>query len=380
MDRRYPFIRRRVRRARLQQRVAAALMLGIAGSTLGFALMGEPDPVAAGITPAPTLLALASAPVQAVPGKVAPRRIYPYSIVPGGAATRTELARVIRTDKVVAAHYASFDVDKARPVTVTRARAVHVSYRKGDKVYWTAKKIMLAEGETLLSDGSNEMRARCANRISDLAQFPVEADGPGAEVLDTVFEEGVEAEFAFAPVGGAGPHEEAYVERGNVSGMQRTLDGDMGDMGNMPHDRSFWRVPVDPPPYPATTAPVFVAAPTAATLPAGTPEAPAGLIGGTGSPLPPGAQLPPGGQPPATGGGSDVVDPVPRDAGAKPGPFIPEPRFDPPAPTPRKVEVTPAVGEVLEPPAPLLFITALAGIAFSRRRSRATREAPATPP
>jgi hypothetical protein len=118
------------------------------------------------------------------------RRVYRHSVVPGGVADRAELMRVIRTDKVVAHHYAAFRADQAGVVGVARPRAVHVSYRKGDKVYWTAKKVMLAEGETLLSDGQSEIRTRCGNRISDVAQLPVEADAPTEEELDGSVEEG----------------------------------------------------------------------------------------------------------------------------------------------------------------------------------------------
>jgi hypothetical protein len=117
------------------------------------------------------------------------RRVYPYSIIPGGVSDRAELVRMVASDKVVARHYASLDVNNVRELTVTRPRAVYVSYRKGDKVYWTAKKLMLAEGETLLSDGSSEVRTRCGNRISDVPQLPVETRGPTPEELDTAVEE-----------------------------------------------------------------------------------------------------------------------------------------------------------------------------------------------
>lgn len=114
----------------------------------------------------------------------AARRIYPYSIVPGGVATRADLEQRVKTDAVVASHYASFDIAKTRAVTVTKARAVHVSYRKGDKVYWTKNKVMLAEGETLLSDGTHQLRGRCGNRISDTAMLPVAMGEPTAAELD----------------------------------------------------------------------------------------------------------------------------------------------------------------------------------------------------
>lgn len=134
-----------------------------------------------GANPAAVATPVASAPA----GQGAARRIYPFSIIPGGVADRHELARVIRTDRVVAAHYADFDVANARAVTVTAPRAVYVSYRKGNQVYWTRKKLMLAPGETLFTDGRNEMRARCANRISDVPMYPVEAHGPTESELDS---------------------------------------------------------------------------------------------------------------------------------------------------------------------------------------------------
>ncbi|RZL30045.1 MAG: hypothetical protein EOP35_24510, partial [Rubrivivax sp.] len=118
-----------------------------------------------------------------------PRRIYPYSIVAGGVSGRAELAHVIQTDKVVAAHYASFAVAKAHPVTVAKARAVYVSYRKGDQVFWTAKKVRLAEGETLLTDGKSEIRGRCGNRISEVAMLPVEAGAPSEDELDAAVDD-----------------------------------------------------------------------------------------------------------------------------------------------------------------------------------------------
>ena len=118
----------------------------------------------------------------------------------------------------VAAHYASFDVDKAVKMTVSKPRAVYVSYRKGDQVYWTARKLMLAEGETLLTDGRNEMRARCANRISDVPQLPVELNAPSAEELDSIV--GVSMDL-----GGLGLDDPAYSATGSINGLGLALAG-----------------------------------------------------------------------------------------------------------------------------------------------------------
>jgi len=190
MDRSYPYSRRLTRRTQLQKRLAAVAAMGVAGCAVLYALTA-PSPAA---TPADlpsalvTTSASTSAPEQAL--TASPRRVYPYSIVPGGVSNARELGRVIREDKVVAAHYAEFDMSRAHEKTVATPRAVHVSYRKGDKVYWTAKKVMLAEGETLLSDGTHEARARCANQISDTPRLPVEAHGPSAEELDSSVADG----------------------------------------------------------------------------------------------------------------------------------------------------------------------------------------------
>lgn len=116
------------------------------------------------------------------------RPVYLHSVVPGGVADVAELKHVVRRDSVVAQHYAAFDLEKGQSKLIQKARSVYVSYRKGDKIYWTKHKVKLVPGETILSDGSLEARARCANRISDTPQFPVELKGPTTEELDTVTE------------------------------------------------------------------------------------------------------------------------------------------------------------------------------------------------
>ena len=113
------------------------------------------------------------------------RVMYPYSVIPGGAQNGSELASEINRDPVVAAHYSSFNVAKARAVAVRNESLVHVSYRINNKVFWTAKKVKLAQGERLITDGQNLARSRCGNRVSVLAQAPTSPDEPPAEVLDT---------------------------------------------------------------------------------------------------------------------------------------------------------------------------------------------------
>lgn len=176
--------------ARLKKRLIGAAFFAAAVGVIVLGLLVEPEKAIAAradwAEPARYVQSAPSAPMKAVVAPAATRRVYPYSIIPGGVADREELARVIKTDKVVADHYASFGVDRAFNMTVAKPRAVYVSYRKDDKVYWTSKKLMLVKGEILLSDGQNEMRARCANRISDTPMLPVEMSEPSAEELDAV--------------------------------------------------------------------------------------------------------------------------------------------------------------------------------------------------
>jgi hypothetical protein len=112
--------------------------------------------------------------------------VYPYSIIPGGVLSAAELRSAVAHDSVVAAHYAAFDLAKARVFRLQEARAVYVSYRRGDDVFWTSKKLRLAVGETLITDGQHTSRTRCGNQISDVPRTPISlVDDPLPQTLDT---------------------------------------------------------------------------------------------------------------------------------------------------------------------------------------------------
>jgi len=114
------------------------------------------------------------------------RPVYPYSIIPGGVLSVAELRSAVANDSVVAAHYAAFDLAKARVFQLQEARAVYVSYRRGDDVFWTSKKLRLAVGETLITDGQHTSRTRCGNQISDIPRTPISlVDDPLPQTLDT---------------------------------------------------------------------------------------------------------------------------------------------------------------------------------------------------
>jgi hypothetical protein len=94
------------------------------------------------------------------------RPVYLYSIIPGGIQSAEELQHVVEHDPVAAQHFRGFDYQRARLVEVAQKQSMYVSYRIGDKVYWTRKKVSLRPGETLISDGKIVARTRCGNRVA----------------------------------------------------------------------------------------------------------------------------------------------------------------------------------------------------------------------
>ena len=116
----------------------------------------------------------------------APRRVYPFSVIRGGAYSREELLRALESDPVTESHYQAFQRGHLRAVRSTIAKPVYVSYRKDNRIFWTSHPIRLHEGETLLTDGNSYARARCGTRISLVRQAPVAQAEPAPGVLDTV--------------------------------------------------------------------------------------------------------------------------------------------------------------------------------------------------
>ena len=112
------------------------------------------------------------------------RPVYPYSIVAGGVEDARELKWVAEHDPVVAAHYAGFDYDRARVVRLELAKTVYLSYRIGNHVYWTRRRVTLRKGEKLITDGKMTGRTRCANRVEEVPQQAASAAEPPAARFD----------------------------------------------------------------------------------------------------------------------------------------------------------------------------------------------------
>jgi hypothetical protein len=112
------------------------------------------------------------------------RRVYPYSVIPGGVQDANDLREMAARDYVVARHFAAFEYRRARLIRARAARAVYMSYRVRNRIFWTHKKVLLPAGDLLLTDGKITARARCGNQIADAEQAEVAPDEPSEDVLN----------------------------------------------------------------------------------------------------------------------------------------------------------------------------------------------------
>jgi hypothetical protein len=145
-----------------------------------------PEP--AGIWNAGTSTPLVAGPVNfsaTLRGPLGRRRLYPYSVIPRGVQSNRELKKAMANDPVVAAHYAGFKVARTHLVRLNHDRAAYVSYRIGNVVFWTKRRVIIPAGESLLTDGESTARSRCGNRLSVSPEAPVSPDEPAATLLET---------------------------------------------------------------------------------------------------------------------------------------------------------------------------------------------------
>jgi len=122
--------------------------------------------------------------VPAVEPVSSPRQVYPYSVVSGGVHSTEEFAAARNVDPVVARHYADVAPGTLRAERVAAPRLAYMSYRVGDQIYWTKHRMMLHEGEQILTDGDTTIRGQCGNRLSDTPMVPTSGQEPLADVFD----------------------------------------------------------------------------------------------------------------------------------------------------------------------------------------------------
>ena len=285
----------------------------------------------------PTLLIVA----PAAQPNLAP--VYRHSVIPGGVRHSSELASALAQDQYARAHFVSFNAAKAYLVHAKAPRMVHVSYRMGENIYWTKKKVRIPAGEALLTDGQSLVRARCGNRISDTAQPIVSDQEPAPEVLDMVIApnaalEGARQSTSSAgrrngPLGGASNGPETFA---SASGAPRPGSPSTGapSAGGLP--------PLAGAPMPGTFFPPAVE-PKPGPFPAPTVEPKPGVVPPPIDAPKPGPVPPPGNTP------DPVIFPPPTD-----GPFPPPVTVLPPALTPPVTDLppplTPPVTDLPPPP------------------------------
>jgi hypothetical protein len=115
----------------------------------------------------------------------ASRPVYRHSVVPGGVYSFEEVIQRAESDPIVRVHYGPAIANApVHLAAASRPRRVYMSYRIGDRIYWTRNRTPLNAGETTLTIGDIEIRARCGNRISDTEMAPVAADEPDGVEFD----------------------------------------------------------------------------------------------------------------------------------------------------------------------------------------------------
>lgn len=175
------------------------------------------------------------------------RPVYPYSVVPGGVEDAKELKWVAEHDPVVAAHYAGFDYERAHIVQLTLAQTVHVSYRIGNKIYWTRRRIKLKKGEKLLTDGRITARTRCANRVEETPQQAAAPNEPAAEKFEDPIGSGVGTAMQSPPAS----FNSAFLSHPEMPGL-----GAPGPLTLYNPLEGGTFVPLSPPPLPALCSPL----------------------------------------------------------------------------------------------------------------------------
>jgi hypothetical protein len=101
-----------------------------------------------------------------------PRPVFRHSIIPGGAYTRSELQQAALRNPEIADHYRNVPIERMVPAKLSRDGEYYVSYKKDGAVYWTSYKLRLPQGEPVMTDGAETIRARCGNRLSEVPQHP----------------------------------------------------------------------------------------------------------------------------------------------------------------------------------------------------------------
>jgi len=101
-------------------------------------------------------------------------------VMPGGV----NLAKILQMMKV--GFYADVEASTLHAVVVTADFDSYVQYRRGDKIYWSKKKITIHRGTLLFCDAAGKcIKADCGNELSLEPSGPIEPDEPvGTDLAD----------------------------------------------------------------------------------------------------------------------------------------------------------------------------------------------------
>jgi len=158
------------------------------GVGLAMTLRQAPTRPALPMESAAAVLPAAPPPVEEL-AVVPARPVVRYSVIPGGVRDAGDVQHAVQQDDVVRAHYADVELASLTPRVLTADRRAYVSYRKDGRVYWTKQKVQLRRGEVVLTNGTDEVRGRCGNRISMEPLLPVSDEEPGPLELDALVDQ-----------------------------------------------------------------------------------------------------------------------------------------------------------------------------------------------
>lgn len=238
--------------------LSALLLTTIAGTVLSHLAwrLYHPDTIRVAITPPPFPRL---------------RTVYPFSVIPGGVEDSRDLSENIQRDPVARRHYQGIEPTRLQTVRLHTPVLAYVSFRQGNSIRWTSKKVTVAKGELVLTDGKNLVRARCGNRMSVKGPKPADeielavGGGPKLEIPAPLAEAPVSTppEFVFeTPVPTLGPTSIAAVPPTPSSLLPQVTSSPLmrfsssGPSGNIP-STSYADTPKPPDekvPEPATFA------------------------------------------------------------------------------------------------------------------------------
>lgn len=116
------------------------------------------------------------------------RVVFQYSVIPGGVASATELQEFANGDYVVRALYSGINYPLVHEHHTKSEMKMYVSYRVGQRVFWTKGTHIIPAGEKTYTDGRLLVRARCGNLLSFTPRYPTQTIEPELSSVATTID------------------------------------------------------------------------------------------------------------------------------------------------------------------------------------------------